>query len=84
MNQNSDDLRFNSQLQESFIDDPSISERMIAENELGFAFLGKMPIVPGHTLVCPKRMVARSKDLTIQEWNAILNLKELVLCLKNS
>ena len=34
-----------------------ISDRMIAENEYAFAFLNKMPIVPGHILICPKRPV---------------------------
>lgn len=62
----------------SFIDDPTIAERTVAENELAIAFLGKMPIVPGHTLICPKREIAKSEDLSFEEWQAILQLKEIV------
>lgn len=54
---------------------PAIQERMIAENEHAFAFLNKMPIVPGHTLVCPKRPVASSSELSENAWRAILLLK---------
>lgn len=62
----------------SFIQDPTIGERMVAENELAIAFLGKMPIVPGHILICPKREVAKSEDLSPAEWRNILELKEIV------
>jgi diadenosine tetraphosphate (Ap4A) HIT family hydrolase len=62
----------------SFINDPTISERTVAENELAIAFLGKMPIVPGHTLICPKREIAKSEDITPEEWRDILELKEAV------
>jgi len=62
----------------SFINDPTIADRMVAENLLAIAFLGKMPIVPGHMLICPKREVAKSEQLTPEEWNAILQLKEAV------
>jgi diadenosine tetraphosphate (Ap4A) HIT family hydrolase len=62
----------------SFIDDPTVAERTVAENRLAIAFLGKMPIVPGHTLICPKREVAKSEELSIEEWRAILELKEIV------
>lgn len=62
----------------SFIQDPSISERTIVENKLAVAFLGKMPIVPGHTLICPKREIATSEDLSLEEWQDILQLKTLV------
>lgn len=61
-----------------FIDDPTVLKRMIAENNLAFAFLGQMPIVPGHTLICPKRVVAKSEELTTEEWRDILSLKEAV------
>ncbi len=66
---------------ETFLEDPTVAHRLIAENKLAFSFLGKMPIVPGHALVCPKRMVAKSKDLTPEEWQDILDLKDLI-CLK--
>lgn len=62
----------------TFINDPTVHERTIAENQLAIAFLGKMPIVSGHTLICPKREVPRSKDLSFDEWRDILNLKILV------
>ncbi len=62
----------------SFINDPTIGERTVAENGLAIAFLGKMPIVLGHTLICPKREVAKSEDLSRQEWRDILDLKEVV------
>ncbi|HSW72489.1 MAG TPA: HIT domain-containing protein [Chlamydiales bacterium] len=62
----------------SFINDPTIAERTIAENRLAIAFLGKMPIVPGHTLICPKREVPKSEELTFEEWRDILELKALV------
>ncbi len=31
--------------------DDDITSRVVAENELAFAFLNKMPILPGHTLI---------------------------------
>lgn len=62
----------------SFINDPTIDDRTIAENELAVAFLGKMPIVPGHILICPKREVAKSEDLSFEEWCDILELKRIV------
>ncbi len=62
----------------SFINDPTIAERIVAENQLAIAFLGKMPIVPGHTLICPKREIAKSEELTFEEWRDILDLKERV------
>lgn len=58
--------------------DPDIQQRLVAENRLGFAFLNKMPIVPGHILICPKRAVATSRELTFDEWKDLLVLKELV------
>jgi diadenosine tetraphosphate (Ap4A) HIT family hydrolase len=66
------------QIMETFVNDPTITHRMVAENELAFAFLGKMPIVPGHTLVCPKRIVAKSEELTPEEWRNILALKDII------
>lgn len=54
---------------------PEISDRLIAENEYAFSFLSKMPITPGHTLICPKRTIAYSDDLTVEEWRDIFSLK---------
>ncbi len=62
----------------SFVSDPAISERTVAENALAIAFLGKMPIVPGHILVCPKREIAKSEQLSLDEWRAIIELKAMV------
>ncbi|HSX37812.1 MAG TPA: HIT domain-containing protein [Chlamydiales bacterium] len=62
----------------SFVNDPTVADRMVAENKLAIAFLGKMPIVPGHTLICPKREIAKSEELTFEEWRDILELKELI------
>jgi len=62
----------------SFINDPTIGDRTIAENGLAIAFLGKQPIVPGHVLICPKREVAKSEELSFEEWCDILELKEII------
>lgn len=58
--------------------DPDIQQRTVAENDLFFAFLNKMPIVSGHTLLCPKRPVPASEELTFEEWKDLLFLKEIV------
>lgn len=58
--------------------DPNIRQRLLVENEQAFAFLSKIPIVPGHTIICPKRAVSGSSDLTQNEFQQILLLKESV------
>lgn len=58
--------------------DPDIKERIFDENEYAFAFLNKMPITPGHTLICPKRPVAFSHELLDDEWRYIYLLKMAV------
>lgn len=60
------------------VDSKEIKERMIAQNALAFSFLTYMPIVPGHTLICPIRVVDSSDKLTAEEWRAILELKGIV------
>lgn len=55
-----------------------IKERMIARNALAFSFLAHMPIVPGHSLICPIRVVDSSEKLTPEEWQAILQLQQQV------
>ncbi len=55
-----------------------IAERMVAENAQAFAFLSEMPIVPGHTLVCPKKPVALSGEIPLEIWSDLLGLKEVV------
>lgn len=52
-----------------------IKERVIAKNDLAFAFPSNMPIVPGHLLICPIRIVEAVEDLTLQELHSILNLR---------
>ena len=51
-----------------------IKKRRITENELAFAFPTNIPIVPGHTLICPKRCVAKFEELTTEELNSIREL----------
>ena len=58
--------------------DPDISYRIIAENEHAFALLTQTPIVPGHTLICPKKVVQFSKDVTPEVWKSILALKDII------
>ena len=44
----------------------------IAENEMFYAFLDVFPLVPGHTLVVPKRETDRLFDLSEKELASIL------------
>lgn len=60
------------------VDDPNIKGRVIAQNHLAFSFLSHMPIVVGHTLICPLRVVPSCEELQLEEWQAILNLKHQV------
>src|SRR5579864_9401297 len=57
---------------------PDINDRMIAENEYAFAFLNKMPIVPGHILICPKRSITFSHEILDEELSHIFLLKTKV------
>lgn len=61
--------------------DMDIRYRMVAENDRAFAFLSNMPILPGHTLICPKQPIIFSQELTLEMWSDLLKLKE-VICLK--
>src|SRR5689334_14119054 len=56
------------------INDPEISKRLITQNELAFAFPSNMPIVPGHTLICPKRHSSIIDQLEVEELLAIISL----------
>lgn len=60
------------------INDPRIAERIVLKNKLAFCFLNRMPIVPGHVLICPIRCVEICEDLTDDEWKEILDLKSQV------
>jgi histidine triad (HIT) family protein len=44
----------------------------IAENDLFYAFLDVFPLVPGHTLVVPKKETDRFFDLDKEEFSSIL------------
>lgn len=60
------------------IDDPKIKERTIGKNGLAFSFLTHIPIVPGHALICPIRIVETCEQLNNDEWIAILALKQQI------
>ncbi len=63
-----------------FCQSPDIAGRTIAETPLVFAFLTNTPIVPGHTLVCPRRCVARFDELQADERAALF---EMITCIKS-
>lgn len=56
------------------IKSPEITNRLIIENKLAFAFPSKKPIVPGHTLICPKRCITKIDDLSENELCSILDI----------
>ena len=58
----------------AFCEIVEIKERTIIENELVWAFPTNMPITTGHSLVVPKRCVAKFEDLTTDEIKAIFSL----------
>ena len=58
------------------INNPDIKNRLIIENKYAFAFPSNIPIVPGHTLICPKRHVLKIEDLKDEELHAILLLQK--------
>ena len=55
-----------------------IQERLIVENEFAFCFLSFMPIVPGHCLICPIRVVETTDDLSLEELKSIMQLKSSI------
>jgi histidine triad (HIT) family protein len=57
------------------INNIEIKKRIIVENKHAFAFPTKTPIVPGHTLICPKRNVSKIEDLKEEEIKAIFDLQ---------
>jgi histidine triad (HIT) family protein len=64
---------------------PEIRARWITENDLAAAFPTNIPITPGHTLIIPRRCVARYEDLTTEEKQAIEELRmKIVNALKKS
>ncbi len=58
---------------------PEIKKRQIVENDLAWAVPGNMPITVGHTLVVPKRCVAKYEDLNQEEKEAIEELRVKVI-----
>ncbi|MFA5155634.1 MAG: HIT domain-containing protein [Patescibacteria group bacterium] len=56
-----------------FCDQDKLQVRLIYQDELIIAFPTNIPIVPGHTLICPRRHAATSEDLTEPEAAAIKN-----------
>lgn len=60
------------------VESPRIKERVIGRNQLAFSFLSHMPIVPGHSLISPIRVVESCEELTVEEWQAILELRHQV------
>lgn len=60
------------------VENPIMKERTIVRNHLAFSFLSHMPIVPGHLLICPIRVVESCEELTFEEWQAILELQHQV------
>jgi histidine triad (HIT) family protein len=58
----------------SFCNNVAKEEREIVRNDLVWAFPSNIPIVPGHTLICPVRCVAKFEDLTKEEKEAIFDL----------
>ncbi len=62
---------------------PEIKERKIVENELAWAFPTNIPITIGHTLVIPKRHVAKYEELTNKEREALEEIRaKIVVALK--
>lgn len=57
---------------------PAIKERTIVENDHAWAFPTNIPIVVGHTLVAPKRCVAKYEDLTDDEKDAIEDIRKKI------
>jgi len=58
----------------AFCEIVEIKDRQIAENDLAWAFPTNIPITVGHSLVVPKRCVAKFEDLTTSELEAIFSL----------
>lgn len=58
--------------------DATIQPRLLVDDEYAFAFLSYMPIVAGHTLICPKRAVSRFDQLKDVELQSIIHLKDIL------
>lgn len=62
----------------AFCDNSENRNREILRNDLVWAFPTNIPIVPGHTLICPVRCVQTFEELTQEERNAIFSLMEKI------
>lgn len=51
-----------------------VTRRVITKTNLSFAFPAKMPIVPGHILVCPSRQVENIDQLSTEELSDLFSL----------
>ena len=58
---------------------PEIKLREITGNELAWAFPTNIPITTGHTLIAPRRCVAKLSELTSQERLQILSLADIIM-----
>lgn len=57
-----------------FCTNTDITKRIIVENKFAKAFPTNIPIVPGHTLIVPKRCVKSFEDLNNNEIKSILSI----------
>ncbi|MFA5184295.1 MAG: HIT family protein [Patescibacteria group bacterium] len=62
-----------------FCDQKNLQPRLIYQDDLIRAFPTNIPIVPGHTLICPVRHAAKIDELSDQELKAI---KDFLIRLK--
>ncbi len=62
-----------------FTELPQIKERIYLENNFAFACLTNIPITVGHTLIIPKQEVLKYEDLTLDEKEAIEELRLLTI-----
>ena len=63
----------------------NVSDRIIIVTEKAFAFPAAMPILPGHTLVCPKRHVATWEQLHADEIKPLFDLvSDIKIALKKT
>lgn len=62
-----------------YCESSEIQERKITENNFAMAFPTNIPIVPGHTLIIPKRHVARFEEMTADEQWAVGDLRTKIM-----
>jgi len=61
-----------------FCENKEIKERIIVKNDFVFAFPTNIPVVPGHTIICPGRHILSVNELTEQELKAFFEMIEKV------